>query len=209
VSTADLPGRRARWPRPRDALERQPLARPSPERPVAIATDLRALFHQNYASVWRLLRRFGVLAAQLDDAAQEVFWVAARRNADIRPGCERAFLYGVALRIASDHVRRRLSAPVCADSDELLRLVDPHPSPEQQLETRRARELLDVVLDQLPLELRTVFVLAELEGLEVRQIAELEGIAMGTASSRLRRAREEFAAIATRLRATLATRGAR
>jgi len=41
------------------------------------ALDLRALFQRHHASIWRLLRRLGVRDAQLDDAAQEVFWVAA------------------------------------------------------------------------------------------------------------------------------------
>ena len=53
---------------------------------------LETLFEAHYADVWRLLRRFGVRASELDDAAQEVFWVAARKLADIRAGRERAFL---------------------------------------------------------------------------------------------------------------------
>ena len=59
----------------------------------------------------------------------------------------------------------------------------------------------------MPSDLRTVFVLFELEGIEVRQIAELEAIPVGTASSRLRRAREEFSAISKRVRAGLMSRG--
>jgi RNA polymerase sigma-70 factor (ECF subfamily) len=168
--------------------------------------DLRTLFDRHYASVWRLLRRFGVLPAQLDDAAQEVFWVAARRMSDLQSGREMAFLYGVALRVASNEVRRRKSAPV-GDQDDLAAIVDPQPSPEECLDQRRARALLDQVLDRMPLELRTVFVLFELEGLEVREIAELEALPLGTASSRLRRAREEFSAIAKRINAALAARG--
>ena len=199
MSSADLPGDRAflREDEPSSVVE------PSPAR----ALELRTLFEEHYAHVWRLLRRFGVLPAQLDDAAQEVFWVAARRIADIELGRERPFLYGVSLRVASNEVRRRKSAPTTAEPEEVARLVDPRPSPEEHLERRQARELLDVVLDHLPLELRTVFVLAELESLEVRVIAELELIPVGTASSRLRRAREQFTAVAKRLRATLAARG--
>jgi RNA polymerase sigma-70 factor (ECF subfamily) len=177
----------------------------SQPRPLA----LEGLFQGYYAAVWRLLRRFGVAAAQLDDAAQEVFWVAARRMADIQPGREKAFLYGVALRVASNELRRQnaaasLAAPV--DCDELC-LVDVAPSPEESLERRRALQLLDAVLARMPLELRTVFVLFELEGLEVSKIAELEELPLGTASSRLRRARLEFSAIAKRVRASLSGRG--
>jgi RNA polymerase sigma-70 factor (ECF subfamily) len=80
------------------------------------------------------------------------------------------------------------------------------PSPEEHLERQQARELLDGILEALPEELRVVLVLFELEGLEVREIAVLQEIPIGTASSRLRRAREEFSAISKRVRAALAAR---
>ena len=167
------------------------------------ARDVRGLFQTHYAAVWRLLRRFGVPVAQLDDAAQEVFWVAARRFADIEAGREKAFLYGVALRVASNELRRSQASAELTRPLGDLELADVAPSPEESLEQRRALLLLDAALRQLPLELRSVLVLFELEGLEVSKIAEIEGIPLGTASSRLRRAREEFSAIAKRLRAAL------
>jgi RNA polymerase sigma-70 factor, ECF subfamily len=165
--------------------------------------DVAALFHAHHGAVWRLLRRFGVPLAQLDDAAQEVFWVAARRFADIEEGRERAFLYGVALRVASNELRRtQADASQPLDALEGM-LSDLAPNPEESLEQRRALLLLDAALGRLPLELRTVLVLFELEGIEVSKIAEIEGIPLGTASSRLRRARQEFSVIAKRLRAAL------
>lgn len=170
--------------------------------------ELKALFHAHYAAVWRLLRRFGVRPPHLDDAAQEVFWIVARRLGQIRAGSESAFLYGVALRVASNRLRRDRNLPPLSELEEVAELAAADPSPEERLAERRDRELLDSVLDRMPLELRSVFVLFELEGLEVRQIAELEGIPVGTASSRLRRAREEFSAIAKRVRAALLREGA-
>jgi RNA polymerase sigma-70 factor, ECF subfamily len=169
-------------------------------------TDLRALFEAHYASIWRLLRRLGVRHAQLDDAAQEVFWVAARRFSDIEPGRGHAFLYGVALRVASQELKKQRAAEPIADLEAVPRLPDVRPSPEEQLEHRQARQLLDSVLDAMPTELRVIFVLFELEGLEVQQIAALQEIPLGTASSRLRRARDEFSAIAKRVRTALDTR---
>jgi RNA polymerase sigma-70 factor, ECF subfamily len=166
--------------------------------------DVRSLFQAHHGAVWRLLRRFGVPLAQLDDAAQEVFWVAARRFADIEAGRERAFLYGVALRVASNELRRAQAEATQPLSDAEWMLSDVAPTPEESLEQRRALLLLDAALGRLPLELRTVLVLFELEGIEVSKIAEIEGIPLGTASSRLRRARQEFSAIAKRLRAALA-----
>jgi RNA polymerase sigma-70 factor (ECF subfamily) len=61
--------------------------------------------------------------------------------------------------------------------------------------------VLQEVLDQMPLELRAVFVLYEIEELTMAEIAEAVGIPPGTAASRLRRARESFHAIVRRLRA--------
>jgi RNA polymerase sigma-70 factor (ECF subfamily) len=167
---------------------------------------LRELFEAHYGSIWRLLRRLGVPSAQLDDAAQEVFWVAARKLSTIETGREHSFLYGVALRVASNLLRREKAAPRF-DELELAEMMDTAPSPEEELEQSRARALLDQVLGRMPLELRTVFVLFELEAMPVKDIAEVEEIPIGTASSRLRRAREEFSAIAKRLRASQSSRG--
>jgi RNA polymerase sigma-70 factor (ECF subfamily) len=176
----------------------------APSTPVK-ALDLRALFTTHYGSIWRLLRRLGVRSAQLDDATQEVFWVAARRSHDVQAGSEHSFLYGVALRVASQEAKKQRAAAPLADLAAVPAMADLGPSPEEQLVQRQARELLDEVLDALPEELRVVFVLFELEGLEVREIAAIQQLPVGTASSRLRRAREEFSAIAKRVRATLAT----
>jgi RNA polymerase sigma-70 factor (ECF subfamily) len=169
--------------------------------------EIKQLFDVHFAHVWRLLRRFGVREAELDDAVQEVFRVVARRLADVRAGSERAFLYGVALRVASNLARRESLRPPMTGLDSVPELGDGRPSPEQQIEQHQARALLDEVLERLPLELRTVFVLAELEGLQVKEIAELEAIPLGTASSRLRRAREEFSLLVKRLRAKLDRQG--
>jgi RNA polymerase sigma-70 factor (ECF subfamily) len=85
-------------------------------------------------------------------------------------------------------------------------LTDPNPTPDESLTQREARALLEVVLDRMSLELRSVFVLVELEELEVQAVAELQNSPVGTASSRLRRARAEFSAHAKRPRIELSSR---
>ncbi|MEO8905563.1 MAG: sigma-70 family RNA polymerase sigma factor [Polyangiaceae bacterium] len=172
--------------------------------PAPARLDLRGLVAAHYASTKRLLRRLGVHTAELDDTTQEVFWIAARRLSDIERGSEKSFLYGVALRVASQEVRRQRAADPLAAVEAVPRLLDLQPSPEEHLQQRQARQLLDSVLRAMPCELREVFVLFELEAMAVQEIAALQEIPIGTASSRLRRAREEFSAIAKRLRAALA-----
>src|SRR6185436_13564520 len=66
------------------------------------------------------------------------------------------------------------------------------PSPEELLDQKRARELLDALLDAMTVELREVLILQEGEGMTLSEIAAALEIPLGTASSRLRRAREEF-----------------
>jgi hypothetical protein len=88
------------------------------------------------------------------------------RKRDIRPGCETSFIYGVALRIAADHTRR--SALVVVELEDASSVPAEGPSPADRLDQRRARELLDTVLDRMSLDLRTVLVLVELGEMEVR-----------------------------------------
>jgi RNA polymerase sigma-70 factor (ECF subfamily) len=159
--------------------------------PGASPERITGLVRDHYAFVWRLLRRLGLREGDADDAAQQVFLAASGRFGVIEPARERAFLYGVALNVGARARRslgRRREEPLEAASDR----VAPEPNAEQVLERRQARELLDQLLDAMPEELRVVFVLFELEELSTRQIAELCEIPIGTAASRLRRAREDF-----------------
>jgi RNA polymerase sigma-70 factor (ECF subfamily) len=66
------------------------------------------------------------------------------------------------------------------------------PKPEALAEQRMAVDLMDRVLSTMDMDLRTTFVLFELEGLSTPEIAALAEIPLGTAASRLRRAREQF-----------------
>ena len=89
-------------------------------------------------------------------------------------------------------------------SDEALQgHADGAPGSDDLLDQRRARALLDEVLDALPMDARAVFVLFELEEMTVPEIAALLDVPLGTAASRLRRGRELFEAEITRRKARL------
>lgn len=158
------------------------------------------MFQAHYELVWRLVRRLGVAQDAADDAAQQVFLVAAERLDDIAVGSERAFLYGTALHVARS-VRRKSGREPATDRGE--ELICAAPRPDELMERKRARETLDVVLETLSEDLRIVFVLHEFESLTMREIAEILALPPGTIASRLRRARENFQA---ELRETLARR---
>jgi RNA polymerase sigma-70 factor (ECF subfamily) len=78
-------------------------------------------------------------------------------------------------------------------------MSDASPDPEQAAQKSQAKQLLERILSEMNEDLRTVFVLFELEGLTSVEIAELLSIPVGTAASRLRRAREEFQLAVTKL----------
>ena len=151
---------------------------------------LRQLFTANYPLVWRLLRRLGVRADGIEDAAQQVFLIVAERLPDIREGSERSFIYGTALRIATGYRRRRERERLGCSLDEGIR--SPLPTPSELTDQRRARLVLDWVLSKMQEDLRTVFVLFEIEGFTTAEISGLVGVPQGTTASRLRRARESF-----------------
>jgi RNA polymerase sigma-70 factor (ECF subfamily) len=77
------------------------------------------------------------------------------------------------------------------DSDAQLRIQVPVQT-EQLLDQKRARELLDQVLETMTPDLRMVFVLYELEELSMIEISSALEIPQGTVASRLRRARADF-----------------
>ena len=181
-----------------------PLAlRGTPAREMTVpSTDrLTSLFHAHFDLVWRTVRRLGVPPEAIDDAAQEVFVIASRRLASIEHGKERAFLYGTAVRVASTarrtSGRRRQVQP--SRSDDAPDPSDPGPSADELVERKRARELLDQLVARLPDDTRPVFVLYELEGLTMEEIATCLEVPPGTVASRLRRAREVFQAAVARM----------
>jgi RNA polymerase sigma-70 factor (ECF subfamily) len=178
--------------RPRDA---------APAHSEQDADRLTELLRSHYASVWRTLRQLGVGEAHVDDATQEVFIVLSRRLTEVREGSERTFLLSSAVRVAANYRRSWHVRHEVADEQALATERDPRPTVEQMLDQKRLRQAFDDLLQRWPDEIRTAFVLFELEGLTAPEIAQITETKLGTVTSRLRRGRELFQAGAQRLRA--------
>lgn len=182
-----------------------PASAPPAERRAAPGR-LAALVAEQSAFVWRSLVRLGVPHADAEDAVQQVFLVAARRIGDIEYGREAAFLFSTALRVAS-RARRTQQRRREVLEEEPHERVDPAPDPEEMMDRARARAMLNAILDTMPLDLRAVFVLFELEQMTTAAIAAMLELPVGTVASRLRRAREHFQAAVRRLEARAHFRG--
>ena len=154
-------------------------------------TRLRAMVDRYLDFVARVLRNAGTPEAEVDDDVQRTFIAVANRLDDVRPDAEKSFLLQTAPGMGSHAQRTLARRREVHDSDAQLRIQTPL-QPEQMLDQKRARELLDEVLEQMAIELRTVFVLYELEELSMTEIAATLRIPQGTVASRLRRARADF-----------------
>jgi RNA polymerase sigma-70 factor (ECF subfamily) len=157
--------------------------------------EFEALYAAEFGFVWRVLRRFGVPDAQLEDAVHDVFLVWVRRHRDFAGGAAvRTFLYGIARRVAAD--ARRAARRVQRRHEALAAvLVDRDDSVERTLETQHALAVVDRALGELSEVQREVYLLAEVEGLSAQQIGAALSISPNTASSRLRLARQHLAAV--------------
>ena len=162
---------------------------------------LRAVADEHYEFVWRTLRRLGVRPPETDDATQQVFVVLAQKLHEVELGKERSFLFGTAARIAAS-TRRAQSRWTELPADDAPTFPAVDSNAELRLERAAARELLDAILASMSDERRVVLVLHELEELTIGEIAELLDLPFGTVASRLHRARQEFEAKLTRLRAS-------
>lgn len=148
--------------------------------------------NQYFELVWRSLRRFGVAEASADDAAQQVFLIFSRRLARVELGRERSFLLSVAVRVAANARRQRERLREVLAEGELEDAPGSGRDPEQLLAHKQRRAELDRALSSLSHEQRVVFVLYELEGFSLPEIAAALAIPLGTATSRLARGRERF-----------------
>ncbi len=149
--------------------------------------DLRQLFDEHARYIWRALRHLGVADADIEDICQEVFLVAHRKLSEFQGrSSPRTWLYGIALRVASDYRRRgyiRRERAV-ADVSELVERRDDR-TPEGE-----SRQLLGKLLALLEADKREVLVLYELEGFTMKEVADMLGCPLQTAYSRLYSARQ-------------------
>ena len=151
------------------------------------ASPFETMYARRFSFVQRSLSRLGVPAGELPDAAQETFVAAYRHYEEFRPsGDERAWLYGIARRIAFRY--RRGAARRSRFLASYRPMTTGPRAPDCAVAQRDAARLLQAFLDRLPEAKRDVFILARLEGMTGVEVSDALGLNANTMWTRLRTA---------------------
>lgn len=130
--------------------------------------------------------------AEVEDAVQEVFVRVHRSLKNYRGECQfSTWLYRVTRNVAIDHLRRRKKT-VSLDDWRTLRASG---DAWKRLEARDQLRGLYAAMEKLNVDYREAFILYEVEGMKLREIADLTEVPIGTVASRVRRAREHLKAL--------------
>ncbi len=170
---------------------------------------LIARYHQ---PIYSLLARTVQDRADAADMAQEVFVKVFRGVGSFHGESSlRTWIYRIALHEASNRRRwwmRHKQQEVAieqemadTESGQPMRLVDvlvdPAESPYEMAVHEENRARVEAALNQVPEPFRTTLILRDIEGFVYEEVAEMQGVNLGTVKSRLVRGRAALKAILT------------
>jgi RNA polymerase sigma-70 factor (ECF subfamily) len=178
--------------------------RPAPD--VEASPPFARLYEEYFPFVWRSARRLGTPDAIVDDVVQEIFVIVYGRLRSFEGRSSmKTWLFGIVINVVRANRRmlrakhpHMLSAELAVDPETL---VERAAGPQEAAAKAEAGRVVDRFLDELDDDKRAVFVLSELEQMSAPEIAVALQAPLNTVYSRLRLARQEFAAAAARHRA--------
>jgi RNA polymerase sigma-70 factor (ECF subfamily) len=145
------------------------------------------LFRRHYAQVLRFFR--SKVGPQAPDLVQRCFLACLEARARIRDGASfRSFLFGVARNVLLMHFRGARRERAHIDFTERS-AEDLGATPGSLIAREREAQLLLQALRSIPLEYQIVLELYYWEGLNSREIADMDGTPEATIRTRLRRAK--------------------
>ena len=173
---------------------------------------LIARYHQ---PIYSLLARIVRDRADAADLTQEVFVKVFRGVHSFHGESSlRTWIYRIALREASNQRRwwmrhKQQEIPIEQEITDFESgtpvrlkemLVDPSESPFDSVVHKENRERLEWALSQVPEPFRTTLILRDIEGFVYEEVAEMQGVNLGTVKSRLVRGRAYLKALLTGMR---------
>lgn len=161
-----------------------------------------ALFNRHQKRVYNLIYRMVGNEQDAADLTQEVFVRVYNSLHTLKTGeALLGWLRTVAVNITRDHVRKMartiraesLDSKVQLDDGEVEREIeDWSENPERTFHRKDMQEAVQRALNSLSDDHRTVVALHHIEGVDVKEIADMMKLPVGTVKSRLARAREEL-----------------
>jgi RNA polymerase sigma-70 factor (ECF subfamily) len=170
---------------------------------------LIARYHQ---PIYSLLARTVQDRAEAADLTQEVFVKVFRGVGNFHGESSlRTWIYRIALHEASNQRRwwmrhKQREVPIEQEISEgssgtpsklIEMLVDPSESPYEMAVHAETSALVEAALMQVPEPFRTTLILRDIEGFVYEEVAEMQGVNLGTVKSRLVRGRALLKAILT------------
>ena len=155
------------------------------------AESFRRLVERYAGPVTRMIRNLTGDDQACEDLAQEVFLTAYQKLGTFDPDRSQfsTWLFTLARNKSVNAARKK--KPLCMAEPPERTGPD---LPEDLVARDEFLAALDRELLALPLEQRTAFALAEFEHLPYEQIAQIEGVRLGTIKSRISRARDKLMA---------------
>ena len=161
---------------------------------VGDAQAFAALYDRHGRASFQFIRRLlgGAHAPAAEDLHQDT-WVSIAQSADRYEEGKASFpawLFTIARRKVWDYFRKQKVAVLSAlPDDDPEASPDPDPTPLERLVSRQLAERLVSAVEALPLLQRETFIMFAVSGLTLEETAEITGVGLETAKSRLRYAR--------------------
>lgn len=157
---------------------------------------LKTMYREYFAYVCRILRRLCVAQEHVEDLAQDVFIIVARKLQNYQhKGAIKGWLYRIAhhevLHYRRSYARRKHRGVPFTEYGEQTTAQSLWP-PEQTVACKQVQGLVKQFLASLDEEKRRVFFLYEIEGLTAPEIAANESINLNTVYSRIRMAKKQW-----------------
>ena len=153
------------------------------------ADSFRLLVQRYHRPVIRMIRNIVNDNHICEDIAQDVFLAAYRKlgSFDVARSSFSTWLFTIARNRSINALRRmrRVSLESVSDSGDSSQ-------PPDALAQKEFFSRLDKALQRLGVRQRTAFVLAEFEALRYEEIAQIEGVRIGTIKSRINRAKKKL-----------------
>ena len=154
------------------------------------APDVKAWFVREVlpleAALMQFLHHNWRKPGDIADLRQEVYARVCEVARKQIPQPTKPFVFTIARNLLNDRVRREQIVPIDAVSDlDALGIALDAPGPERTVMAREELRRLQSALDRLPARCREVVVLARIDGLSGREIAQRMGISDSAVSQQL------------------------